>query len=179
MQPLPTLSFWGPWKGPIWIGLAFIITFINDSLLFNLFQPSVVFHIETAIWFALQIMPGFYLECYTGLKLVKRDYSLTQILQLSLTKCSKEILLTRPKAKIPSPSGGSPSNDKRLRNIRHSTSMALYTRFYIWLIITKFDRYCYKMWQLFYYRMWQKFITKCAWFFITRCDGFITKCDSY
>ena len=28
-------------------------------LLFNPFQPSVVFHIETVIWFTLQIMPSF------------------------------------------------------------------------------------------------------------------------
>ena len=58
----------GPGERKCWFRLAFIITVINDSLLFNLFQPSAVFHIETIIWFALQIMPGFYMECYTGLK---------------------------------------------------------------------------------------------------------------
>ena len=42
------------------------MTVINDSLLFNAFQPSVVFHMKTVIWFALQTMPGFYIECYTA-----------------------------------------------------------------------------------------------------------------
>ena len=76
-------------------------------LLFNPFQPSVVFHIETVIWFTLQIMPGFYMECYTGLKWVKREYSLPQILNLVYLNVSKEVLLTGPKiqAKIPSHSG--------------------------------------------------------------------------
>ena len=84
-QPITTLSFWEPWKCPIWIGLPF--TVINDSLLFKPFQPSVAFCIETFIWFALQIMPGFYMECYTELKCVKREYSFPQILNLSLLKC--------------------------------------------------------------------------------------------
>ena len=34
------------------------------------FQPIAVFHIETVVWFASQIMSGFYMECYTGLKWV-------------------------------------------------------------------------------------------------------------
>ena len=38
------------------------------------FQPSVAFHIETVIWFALQIIPRFYMECLTWLKWVKRGY---------------------------------------------------------------------------------------------------------
>ena len=62
------------------------MTVINDSLLFNAFQPSVVFHMKTAIWFALQTMPGFYIECYTGLKWIKREHSLPQILNLNLPK---------------------------------------------------------------------------------------------
>ena len=78
-----------------------------DLLLFNPFQPSVVFHIETVIWFTLQIMPGFYMECYTGLKWAEREYSLPQILNLVCQNVSKEVLLTRPKiqAKIPNHSG--------------------------------------------------------------------------
>ena len=48
------------------------------------FQSSVVFHTEEFIWFALQSMPGFYLEYYTGLK----------------WNISKEILLTCPKQKF-------------------------------------------------------------------------------
>ena len=50
------------------------------------FSLSVVFHSETNIWSELQIMRGFYMECYTGLKLVKREYSLLQILNLSIAK---------------------------------------------------------------------------------------------
>ena len=46
-------------------------------------------------------------------------------------------------------------------------------------IITKCDRYYYKMRQLFYYKMRQKLITKCVRCFITKCNSFITKCDSY
>ena len=72
--------------------------------LWNPFQPSVVCHIET---FKPQIIPGFYMECYTGLKCVKREYSLLQILNLVSQSVSKEVLLTGPKiqTKIPSPSG--------------------------------------------------------------------------
>ena len=51
------------------------------------FQPNVVFHIETVIWFALQIAPGFYMENDTRLKWVKREYSLPQIFSFSLPKC--------------------------------------------------------------------------------------------
>ena len=55
----------------------------------------------------MQIMPAFYMKCYTGLKWVKREYSLLQILSLVCQNVSKEVLLTRPKiqAKIPSHSG--------------------------------------------------------------------------
>ena len=75
--------------------------------LFNPFQPIVIFNIKTVIWFALQIMPGFYMECYTGLKWVKREYSLPQTLSLVCQNVSWEVLLTGPKiqAKIPSHSG--------------------------------------------------------------------------
>ena len=52
----------------------------------------MVFQIETAIWFALQILPGFYMECYTGLKWVKRENSLPQILNLVCQNFSKEVL---------------------------------------------------------------------------------------
>ena len=47
------------------------------------------------------------MECYTGLKCVKREYSLLQILNLVSQSVSKEVLLTGPKiqTKIPSPSG--------------------------------------------------------------------------
>ena len=37
-------------------------------------QPSVVFHIETVIWFEPQIMRALYMERYTKLKWVKIEY---------------------------------------------------------------------------------------------------------
>ena len=148
------------------------------------FQPSDVFHIETVISFALEIMPGFYIECYTGLELVKREYSLLQILNLSLPKWFKGSLLTRFK--------NSSKNFKPFWKLhfergsvihpQHSMSMVLSTRFHIWLLwhfITKCDRYYHKMRQIFYYKMRQKFITKWVRFFILKCNIFITKCDSY
>ena len=78
-----------------------------DLLLFNPFQPSVVFHIETFICIKLQIMPGFYMEWCTGLIWVTREDFLPQILNLACQNISKEALLTGPKiqAKIPSHSG--------------------------------------------------------------------------
>ena len=54
---------------------------------FYLTHFSVVFHVETVTWFALQIMPGFYMRRYTMLKWGKRKYSLPEILKLSLLKC--------------------------------------------------------------------------------------------
>ena len=52
-------------------------------------------------------MCGFYMECYTGLKWVKKEHSLPLILSLVCQNVSEEVLLTRPKiqAKIPSHSG--------------------------------------------------------------------------
>ena len=51
------------------------------------FQLSVIFQIQTVAWFALQILPGFFMEYCTGLKWFKREYLLLQILYLSLSKC--------------------------------------------------------------------------------------------
>ena len=42
-------------------------------------------------------MPDFYMESYTGLKWVKREYSLPQILSLVCQNVSKEVLQTGPK----------------------------------------------------------------------------------
>ena len=52
-------------------------------------------------------MPGFYMEGYTGLKWVKREYSLPQIFSLVCHYVSEEVLLAEPKiqAKILSHSG--------------------------------------------------------------------------
>ena len=143
LYPLSTLSYWEPWKGPIWIGLTVIVTVINDLLLFNRFQHSVVFHIEVAIWFALQIMLGFYVECYIGLKWVKREYALPQILNLSLSKCflGSFISMTRNSSENPKPFWRQrfgrksivclPSNGEELRYIQHSMDMVVDTRFHI------------------------------------------------
>ena len=83
------------------------------------FQLSVVFHTETVIWFALQIMPGFYMESYTGLKWVKREYSLPQIFSLVCQNVSEEVLLTEPKiqAKIPSHSGDCDLGESQLNTL--------------------------------------------------------------
>ena len=66
-----------------------------------------MFQVETVIWFALEIMPAFYIECCTGLIWVKREYSLLQILSLVHQNISKKVLLTGPKiqAKFSSHSG--------------------------------------------------------------------------
>ena len=48
-------------------------------------------------------MPGFYMECYTQMKWVKREYSLPLILNFSLQKCPKETFLTRPKIQAKNP----------------------------------------------------------------------------
>ena len=111
--------------------------------IFNRFQHSVVFHIEVAIWFALQIMLGFYVECYSGLKWVKREYALPQILNLSLSKCflGNFISMTRNSSENPKPfwrqrSGRNPvvclpSNGEELRYIQHSMNMVVDMRFHI------------------------------------------------
>ena len=72
-----------------WAMIEHILTIIFEKkrCWIAAFFPSVVFHTETAIWFALQSMPGFYMECYTGMKWFRREYSLLQILNLSLPKC--------------------------------------------------------------------------------------------
>ena len=60
--------------------------------------------LKTRYWtfsLALKITPGFYMECYTWLKCVKREYSLPKIWLCQ--NVSKDVLLTEPKnqAKIP------------------------------------------------------------------------------
>ena len=42
-------------------------------------------------------MPGFYIESYTGLKWVKKEYSLPQIFSLVCQIVSEEVLPTGPK----------------------------------------------------------------------------------
>ena len=78
-----------------------------------------MFHIEIVIWFALQIMPGFYVESYTGLKWVKREYSLPQDFSLLYQNVSEEVLLTEPKiqTKIPSHSGDCALGEDQLNTL--------------------------------------------------------------
>ena len=149
---------------------------------------------------ALQIMPVFYMECYTRLKWVKREHSLPQMLNLSLPKCFSGSFVNRTQnsSKSSKPLQGlrferwpvvhPPSNSEGLRDIQHSMSMVLYTRFIfdslIWQFITKYDRCYYKMRQLSYYKMRQKFITICVRFLLQKATvllqnaTIITNCDS-
>ena len=96
---------------------------------------------------ALQIMSGFIWNA-TGLKCVKREYSLRQILNLSLSRCfwgsfvnrtqnstenSKPFLRLRlGRRSVVRP----PSNGEGLRDIQNSMSTVLDTRFHIWFIMT-------------------------------------------
>ena len=129
-----------------------------------------MFHIETVISFALQIMPGFYkMECCTGLKWVKREYSLQQILNLTLPIYFSGIFVNRTqnssenskrfwrlrfgRRSVVRP----PSNGEGLRNIQHSMNMLLDTGFI-------FD----SLWQLL--QNATDIITKCDNYFITKCD---------
>ena len=54
-------------------------------------------------------MSGFYMECCSQVKWVKREHSISQVLNLSLPNVPKEVLLTvlKIQAKTPSHSGGS------------------------------------------------------------------------
>ena len=108
----------------------------------------------------LQTMPGFYIECYTGLKWVKREHSLPQILNLNLPKHFWGSYVNRNqnssensklfwrlrlgRGSVVQP----PSIGKGLRDIQHSMSMVLDTG--------RFES------------LWH-FITKCGVYFITQC----------
>ena len=64
-------------------------------------------------------MPDFYIESYTGLKWVKREHSLTQVLNLLCQNISQDIFLSflvgpKIQAKIPSPSGDCVLGDSQL-----------------------------------------------------------------
>ena len=96
-------------------------------------------------------MPGFHMEIYTGLKWVKREYSLPQIFSLVCQNISEEVLLTESKiqAKIPSHSG-----DCILGEGQHGTRPRVsYLIHYGTLLQNATD-----------------VITKCDSYFITKCD---------
>ena len=135
------------------------------------------------------------MECYNGLKLVKRENSLPQVLNLSLPKCflGSFVNKTQNSSKTSKPfwrlrfGRGSvvrpPFNGEELRDRGFIFDS-------LWHFITKCNRYYYKIRQLLYYRMQQKFITKYVNFLLqnatlllqnatVKCDDFITKCDSY
>ena len=67
-----------------------------------------------------------------------------------------------------------PSNGKELRDIQHSMSIVLVTKF----IFDSLWHYC-KIRQLVVYKMRQTIVTKCVRFFITNYHSFVTKCNSY
>ena len=109
-------------------------------------------------------MPGFYIECYTELKWVKGEYSLPQITAKGIfidrirnwSENSKPFWRQRfGRRLVVCP----PSNAKRLRDIQHSMSMVIDTRFHIWFIMTILlqdaTEVYYKMHQVLYYKMWQ------------------------
>ena len=64
-------------------------------------------------------MSVFYMESYTGLKCVKREYLLPQIFSLVCQNVSEEVLLTEPKiqVKIPSHSGDCVLGDGQLNTL--------------------------------------------------------------
>ena len=147
-------------------------------LLFNPFQPSVVFHIETVIRFALQTMPDFYMESYTGLKWVKIDCSLPQCFKYSLPNCfwGSFVNRTQNSSKNPKPywrlrfGGGLAiprhSNSEGLRDIQYSMSMVLDKGFYYEtrqillqnataMLLQNATKVYYKMRQVFYYKIRQ------------------------
>ena len=108
-------------------------------------------------------MPGFNIECYSWQKLIKKEYSLLQILNLSLPKRFKGNFVnntqnssenSKPFWRLRFGRGlvvCPPSNGEGLRDIHHSMSMALDTKFHTWFIMTHI-------------------ITKCDSYFITKCD---------
>ena len=148
---------------------------------------------------ALQIMVGFYLKCYTGLKWVKRQYSLPQVLDLGLSKCFYGSFVNRAETSSKNPKAfwrlrfgrrsvvRPLSNGERLRdnltwNEHGNRREVLCLIHYDSLlqnatdIITKYDNY---------------FITKCARFFnykmrhfyykigqLLQTTTFVTTCDS-
>ena len=127
-------------------------------------------------------MPGFYMESNTGLKWVKREYSLPQIFSLVCRNVCEEVLLTEPKiqAEIPSHSGDCVLGEGQLntlsregfRDIQHSMSTVLEPGIHISFIIVLYykmrqmllqnattillqnaTKVYYKMRQAFYYKM--------------------------
>ena len=96
------------------------------------------------------------MECYTGMKCVKREYSLPQVINLSLPKCFWGSFVKRTKN---SSENSHPfwrldfrrqlivrplSSGEGLRDLHYIMSMVLDTRFRIWFIATV----CYKMRQI-------------------------------
>ena len=154
-------------------------------------KDVVLLHFSLVLYFTLK--QPFALHCKSCLFLYgmlhwaemgfRREYSLLQILNLSLPKCFYGSFVNRyqnssedskpfwrlcfGRGSIVCP----PSNGKGLKDIQHSMSTVLDTRFHVWFITILY----YKMRQLFYCKTRQKFITKCIRFFIIKCDSFITK----
>ena len=109
---------------------------------------------ETVIWFAPQVMPGFYMECYAGLKWVKREYSLLKILNLNLRKCFLGSFASRtqnscenskPFWLLPFGEGQLYAVSlRRVKDIQHSMSMVVDTMSHVCFIMIVY----YKMRQI-------------------------------
>ena len=93
-------------------------------------------------------MSAFCMECYNELKWVKREYSIPQVLNLSLSKYLSGNFVNRtwnlsknlkPFRRLCFGRGSVvllSSNGEGLRDIQHSKNMVLDTRFPIWFIVT-------------------------------------------
>ena len=109
---------------------------------------------ETVIWFALQVIPGFCMECYAGLKWVKREYSLPKILNLNLRKCFLGSFTSRTQNSCENskPFWLLPFGEdhlyalslRRVKDIQHSMSMVVDTMSHICFIMIVY----YKMRQI-------------------------------
>ena len=95
-------------------------------------------------------MPGSYMECYTGLKWAKREYSLPQITWVC-QNVSKKVLLTGPqvRAKIPNYSGDCVLGDSQLSAVFHEHGATNEGSYFI----TECDRSLLQNASGFYYKM--------------------------
>ena len=141
-------------------------------------------------------MPDFYMECYTELKWVKREYSLPQnitsvrqnVSKIFANRTQNSSENSKPFWRLCLGRGsvaGPTSNGKWFRGIQHTMNMVLDTRFHIWFIMTLYyklrqillqnaraillqnaTKIYYKMRQVFHYKM-RQFYYKMRQFYYT------------